>query len=89
MLLGLIIVFLIAVWVYSDAKARGEAQPGLWAVGTFLLAIIVLPVWLIKRPPKREALQDSNGLKRCPFCAEDIKLAAVVCKHCHRELPAA
>jgi hypothetical protein len=25
--------------------------------------------------------------KHCPYCAEDIKMAAVVCKHCGRELP--
>jgi hypothetical protein len=25
--------------------------------------------------------------KVCPFCAEDIKKAAIVCKHCGRELP--
>jgi len=23
----------------------------------------------------------------CPFCAEDIKAAAIVCKHCGRDLP--
>lgn len=23
----------------------------------------------------------------CPFCAEDIKVAAIVCKHCGRDLP--
>lgn len=28
----------------------------------------------------------SNNTKVCPFCAEDIKAAAVVCKHCGREL---
>ncbi len=26
-------------------------------------------------------------IKQCPFCAEDIKAAAIVCKHCGRELP--
>ena len=26
--------------------------------------------------------------KPCPFCAEKIKTAAIVCKHCRRDLPA-
>ena len=25
--------------------------------------------------------------KKCPFCAEDIKIEAIICKHCSRELP--
>jgi hypothetical protein len=29
---------------------------------------------------------NQNNLKLCPYCAEKIKLAAIVCKHCGREL---
>ncbi len=28
-----------------------------------------------------------NDIRLCPFCAEEIKKAAVVCKHCGRDIP--
>ncbi|WP_413460095.1 superinfection immunity protein [Herbaspirillum huttiense] len=29
---------------------------------------------------------EGNGLKKCPYCAEDIKIEAIKCKHCQSEL---
>lgn len=31
--------------------------------------------------------EESRDTKACPFCAETIKAAAIVCKHCGRDLP--
>lgn len=38
--------------------------------------------------PAPEAAAPAPAERICPFCAEAVKAAAVVCKHCGRDLPA-
>lgn len=47
---GLVIAAAIAVFVYQDARKRGMNAWG-WAIGTFLLCIVFLPLYLILRKP--------------------------------------
>ena len=49
-LFGWIIAAAIAYWVYTDANKRGMPAIG-WAIGTFVLCIIVFPLYLIMRKP--------------------------------------
>ena len=44
----------------------------------------------ITRPaslPSSQITLESRDTKSCPFCAEAINTAAIVCKHCKRDLP--
>jgi hypothetical protein len=50
-LIGFVIAILLAAWVYQDAQKRGMTGIG-WAIGTFFICIIFLPVYLIVRKPK-------------------------------------
>ena len=76
-------------------------QSGTWSGGAFLIAIILCPVgigilaliyMLIVKPDGsltvtyeyKERVEKIEE-KTCPQCAEDIKKAAKVCKHCSYE----
>lgn len=51
---GLVIALLIAIWVYRDAE-KNNMQPSIvWAIGTFLFCIIVLPLYLILKSQKNK-----------------------------------
>jgi hypothetical protein len=47
---GLLIDAAIAFWVYNDAKKR-PMNAIVWAIGTFLVCIVFLPLYLILRKP--------------------------------------
>lgn len=42
----------------------------------------------IQPPTAETSLPAQPETRACPFCAEDIKAAAIKCKHCQSELPA-
>ncbi len=66
-------------------------------IGVVLLVLAGLNMYLKDRTKKRQreetvsAIRETAGsstpARLCPFCAEEIKEAAVVCKHCGRDLP--
>jgi len=51
-----VLTFIAAGWVFFDARERGKGMivAFLWCLGTQLLPIIVLPLWLIKRPERMQ-----------------------------------
>ena len=57
--LSLVIGFCLALWVYFDAKEK-NLSAGFWAFGTFLIAIIVFPCYLIERNKVKKVTQQSD-----------------------------
>jgi hypothetical protein len=53
---------LLALWVGFDASRRnlGAAKAVLWALGTLVLGVIVVPVYLAKRPLKANQVREGG-----------------------------
>lgn len=85
-------VFLL--WIFCmllAAYIAGQKQRSTWwcLVGLVFGPIGVIMVALLPTLPRAMPEGGPPGHTRiCPFCAESIKAAAIVCKHCGRDLPA-
>jgi hypothetical protein len=89
---------LLAFWVFTDAKRRGQRHPALWGVLTMIGNVIALIVYNMVRPQMRV---DKSGKKQprgvCPLCGAVLKCDFIACpgcgillrskcKNCHRAL---
>jgi len=101
--IAMLIPLIVGVWVFLDAKSRGKDLSGalLWGGGTFLLLIIVLPLWLLLRPPisgssspnkysraRAQNFQSEEPKLFCTQCQKSIEglEGASFCPYCGQRL---
>ena len=50
----------ISFWVFLDARKRKMDQPVLWAIGSCILMIVVIPFYFAKRPLKDGEMREGG-----------------------------
>ncbi|PKG96916.1 hypothetical protein [Paraglaciecola sp. MB-3u-78] len=87
-----IIWLALAVLVGVFADSHGRSGIGFFflsilmtPVFSFIVALVVAIAWPITKVTEAKALK-SGEMKKCPSCAELVKMEANICKHCSCKL---
>lgn len=98
MIFGIMIAAVIGILVGVDASKRGMNSIG-WGIGTFLLCIVFLPLYLIVRkpvmgtpvmyppPPPDPWPPQQSGARLCPNCGKYHEGNARFCPSCGAPQP--
>jgi hypothetical protein len=85
--LGVVVLFLwiplaVAAGLYAGRLGR---NPAVWAIGSILFSPLVAFILLFAAGEKFREEKDEDRMP-CPFCAEEIKITAIICPHCRSDL---
>jgi len=90
-LAGFLIFFCLIWWIiFSTAVGIWAGQKGRSAVAWTFLAMLISPAvtWLIVFAMAPLPPLTRIATQTCPRCAEEVKVAAKVCRYCGHEFPA-
>ncbi|WP_460709335.1 hypothetical protein [Lysobacter terrae] len=56
--------------------------------GVLIAGVLLMGFGTLQRSANDDDLSDDEDYRQCPFCAEPVRVEAVICRHCRSALPA-
>ena len=81
-----VIIFAIIFSIIGGLVANHKNHSVIgWVLLCFFFGLLPLLILLVI-PEKNNSIQKANDTKKCPFCAEEIKQEAIICRFCGKEI---
>lgn len=80
-------IFGVIAGAISNGRGNGFGGGCLWGLILGPIGILIALLYAPSAKTVEQRQLASGKFRKCPFCAESIRIDAVVCRYCGRDLP--